>query len=322
MSYFSAAGMGMCPDRGIVAHPTTEVAPISVTDGREIQSRRIRSWGAVTATVTDFRAIGPFSIDLNTRAARISYIAECVGGEFTVRSIDTGVEVVTEAQGICYLPGGSPVIGYGRDLPYVRHLTIDFSLDELLPDDGLCTDFDALCRRRLGFKDSRLEQICRMFIDETLSGATGGRMFMDGLSTALLSRLVEIGDSGPIPQGGLAPWQLRRVTEHILTNLAEEISMEELAATVRLSRSYFCRTFKSTTGVTPHQWQLNARIEQAKEVILRHDSPLAQIALEVGFSDQAHFTRVFRKLEGVSPGQWRRSRRPAKPQPAPRITTT
>jgi AraC-like DNA-binding protein len=95
--------------------------------------------------------------------------------------------------------------------------------------------------------------------------------------------------------------------EHMMARLDELVSLNELAAMVHLSRSYFCRAFKVTVGVTPYQWQLNARIRYAKWLILRGEIPLAQIALESGFSDQAHFTRVFRKFEGVCPGKWMRS---------------
>jgi hypothetical protein len=56
---------------------------------------------------------------------------------------------------------------------------------------------------------------------------------------------------------------------------------------------------------TPHRWLLERRVDRAKE-LLRHSSPIAEIALECGFSDQSHFTRVFTNLMGVPPGVWRR----------------
>ena len=280
-------------------------------DYPEIKSKKARTWGAVTATVTDFRANTPFTIDMRARVARLSYVAEVVGGGFEIRnSSDKRSDLAMQMQGFSFLPAGAPAVGYGSALSYIRHLVLDLCLDDLKLNEGQAGDFAALERMRLGFRDARLEQICRMFIDETLSPTTSGQMFINGLTTALVSRLIEIDDSVTVFQGGLAPWQMKRIMDYIMDHLADDISMEELASVVRLSRSYFCRTFKSTTGVTPHQFQLTARIERAKTIILRSNLPLAQIALDVGFSDQAHFTRVFRKAEGISPGQWRRSRQP------------
>ena len=58
----------------------------------------------------------------------------------------------------------------------------------------------------------------------------------------------------------------------------------------------------------PHQWQTKTRVERAKQLLLKNDASLTAIAVETGFSDQAHFTRVFRKVVGTTPAQWRRSR--------------
>ncbi|WP_408056533.1 helix-turn-helix domain-containing protein [Tardiphaga alba] len=64
--------------------------------------------------------------------------------------------------------------------------------------------------------------------------------------------------------------------------------------------------FKKTTGLTPHQWIQSQRIERARNALANTSQPLAEIALECGFSDQSHFTRVFSKIVGSPPGNWRR----------------
>jgi AraC-like DNA-binding protein len=77
-----------------------------------------------------------------------------------------------------------------------------------------------------------------------------------------------------------------------------------LAATCNLSRSYFIKAFKKTTGRTPHRWLLQHRIDKAKELLL-HSLPIAEISLECGFTDQSHFTCVFTNIMGMPPGVWR-----------------
>jgi AraC-like DNA-binding protein len=110
------------------------------------------------------------------------------------------------------------------------------------------------------------------------------------------------------PHGRLAPWQLRRVSEYLNAHMAEDVQLHVLSGLVNLSRSYFSRAFKASTGLAPHQWLLHARIAKAKQLMLDGGRPLAQVAVDVGFADQAHFTRTFGRAVGESPGAWRRNR--------------
>jgi len=119
--------------------------------------------------------------------------------------------------------------------------------------------------------------------------------------------LINVGPS-PRRSGGLAPWQLHRVTGYIVEHLAEDIELQMLANLVKLSRSHFSRAFRASTGLAPHQWLVHARINKAKELLLKCDRRLAQIAIDVGFADQAHFTRKFGRTVGESPGAWQRTR--------------
>jgi len=110
-----------------------------------------------------------------------------------------------------------------------------------------------------------------------------------------------------IYQSRLAPWQVKKVTDFIRANLTETLRLSELAAISGLSPSHFGRAFKGSTGLPPHRWQLNMRIEQARAMLSDAGASLADIACATGFADQSHFTRVFSKIVGTSPGAWRRS---------------
>ena len=102
-------------------------------------------------------------------------------------------------------------------------------------------------------------------------------------------------------------WQLRRATEFIEENCLRNIRLEELAAVTGLSQSHFSHAFKASTGVAPHQYQTNTRLERAKHLLLTSEYPLTTIAVETGFADQAHFTRVFRKHLGTTPANWKKA---------------
>lgn len=80
--------------------------------------------------------------------------------------------------------------------------------------------------------------------------------------------------------------------------------LDELAVLAGMSRYQVIRAFRAVTGMTPHAWQLNQRINLARDWIRSGDS-LADIAQHLGFADQAHFQRVFKAHAGVTPGRFR-----------------
>jgi AraC-like DNA-binding protein len=86
-----------------------------------------------------------------------------------------------------------------------------------------------------------------------------------------------------------------------------DLSVAEVATYCGLSTSRFAQAFKTTTGVTPHRWLTERRVDRAKGLLLRRSIvPLAHIAVECGFADQSHFTHVFTAVVGAAPGEWRR----------------
>lgn len=129
-------------------------------------------------------------------------------------------------------------------------------------------------------------------------------------ATAKLAALLG-GNRGEMPPagpalGGLAPWQKRKVRNHIERHIDLSIPVKDLAELVSLSTGHFCRAFKESFGDTPHAYVMRMRLERAQELMLASPEPLGQIALACGHSDQAHFSRRFRQQVGESPNAWRR----------------
>jgi AraC-like DNA-binding protein len=111
------------------------------------------------------------------------------------------------------------------------------------------------------------------------------------------------------PSGlGLAPWQLRRVTALLMAISEKSPSVTRLAQECGLSARHFSRAFARSTGLPPHRWVLERRIEMAKRLLMDPATSLADVALACGFTSQSHFTRIFSDRVGRSPGWWRRVR--------------
>src|SRR3954447_25285585 len=109
-------------------------------------------------------------------------------------------------------------------------------------------------------------------------------------------------------RGGLAAWQVVRVRAYIDSNLHRTIHIQDLSAVARRSKAHFSRKFKQTIGEPPHAYVVRRRLERACHLMMISAEPLSEIALSVGFSDQAHLCRLFRQAFGQSPANWRRER--------------
>jgi AraC family transcriptional regulator len=95
------------------------------------------------------------------------------------------------------------------------------------------------------------------------------------------------------------------VRNYVHEHLQENISLDDLAGTVGLSRYHFARRFRQSTSTTPYEFILQQRVERAKTLLHRTNPPLHDIACICGFADQSHMTREFRKRVGVTPGRYR-----------------
>jgi AraC-like DNA-binding protein len=109
-------------------------------------------------------------------------------------------------------------------------------------------------------------------------------------------------------RGGLAAWQILRVRAYIDCNLHRTIHIRDLSAVARRSPAHFSRKFKLAVGESPHAYVVRRRLEKACHLMITGAASLSEIALSVGFSDQAHLCRLFRQAFGQSPANWRRER--------------
>ena len=136
------------------------------------------------------------------------------------------------------------------------------------------------------------------------------RIFLEHVGFAVCAHIAQVyGGMRPNSigrRGGLAAWQERRAKDLLAANLDGGIALFDIAQECRLSVSHFSRAFRQSTGVAPHGWLLNRRVELAKDLLRDRDASLSDVALRCGFADQSHFTRVFTRRAGVSPGAWRR----------------
>ncbi|APA84221.1 AraC family transcriptional regulator [Paraburkholderia sprentiae WSM5005] len=96
--------------------------------------------------------------------------------------------------------------------------------------------------------------------------------------------------------------------ERLSGDLVEPVTLAELARAAGLSPFHAARLFTRSTGLPPHAWRNQVRLQRALAP-LRAGVPVTDVAAASGFTDQSHFTRHFRRTFGVPPGQWQGTRR-------------
>ena len=205
------------------------------------------------------------------------------------------------------IPAGTRVWGYTEKMSALTETRLALSSESL--DDITAGEFpiERLSEPQLMFSDVALLQLGRL---ATVHCANDPTLLADSIALAIVLRLAAVFSSRPLaePANGFSRRQLKVVTDFVVDNLAKSVRLTELSDLLDLSPSQFSRSFKASTGVTPHQWHLHARVERAKDLLEKTNLAVVDIALTVGFSDQSHLCRVFKDVTGQAPGQWRNAR--------------
>ncbi|MGY2902604.1 helix-turn-helix domain-containing protein [Bradyrhizobium sp. URHC0002] len=138
-------------------------------------------------------------------------------------------------------------------------------------------------------------------------------LFRQQITDLLATRLLVAHAGSPVTIqpviGGLSPTVLRRVIERLRSDSDADVSLAALASDADLSRFHFCRAFKESTGLSPHAWLRQRRLEQAMNMLRHTDDSIVSIAAGLGYSSQTAFAAAFRKLTGETPSGWRRRTR-------------
>jgi AraC family transcriptional regulator len=166
--------------------------------------------------------------------------------------------------------------------------------------------FDA----RVGVADETIGQLSLSVLPALKTPEQVSRLFADHVTLAFAAHLAQtyggMQTEPRLVRGGLAPWQERRSKEMLAADLTGAVPLAAIAEACGLSISHFSRAFRRSTGLAPHAWLLQTRVERAMTLLRQRHQSLAEIALACGFVDQSHLTRVFARRVGVPPGAWRR----------------
>jgi AraC family transcriptional regulator len=165
--------------------------------------------------------------------------------------------------------------------------------------------------RRSGFSVPRLPpmaSLTRIFADAEVARSGNDRIWLEqvGLElAAAATRLVNAGTQRDPPERDLR--RVAAVLRRIERDAALPLGLGELAREADMSPYHFLRTFRRVVGMTPHQYILRTRLQDAMVRLRRVSDPVLEVALDAGFADLSTFNRRFRTVVGMTPSDYRSS---------------
>jgi AraC family transcriptional regulator len=184
-------------------------------------------------------------------------------------------------------------------------------VNELVAEIGLIGTTATIDFRESVVTDETITGMARAIANEISEEQWGHAAMLEALVRQLVIHLlrcqltvrksdhIELSRVGPVDR------RLRRAIEFMHDNFGRELALEEIASSAYLSEYYFARLFKQITGVTPHVYLANLRLERARKLLAETALAISEIAAMVGYQSQSHFTKMFKSVTGVTPRAYR-----------------
>jgi len=188
-------------------------------------------------------------------------------------------------------------------------------VNELVAEIGLTRTTSDIVFRASVVADPTIIQTARAIAAEVSAGQLGHAEMLDALVRQLVIHLlrshltVRMSDQIELSRAGPVDRRLRRAIEFMHDNFGRELALEEIAAAAYLSEYHFARLFKQITGVTPHVYLANVRLERARKLLAETALPISEIAAMVGYQSQSHFSKMFKSVAGITPRAYREGAR-------------
>lgn len=269
-----------------------------------------RSWNGVQLSLAVFQCTGEVTLPLpHQDKARLGVILEEFGGRCEARfQPHRPCPVGYIPRYLHFSPAAQEVWGH-TTARRVVDATLAFDFDLLGERLAMRFDPNRISVPLARFSNDRIWTLVKLLSEAMDNPDPSMQLYGDGLVAAIASQVFTAPQGAPDRTGKLAPWQLCRVIDYMESHFPDRIELETLAAQLNLSQSHFSRAFKASTGLAPYQWQLDARIRRAQQLLSASSASLEETAQATGFADAVHFGRTFRKLIGMTPGAWRSERK-------------
>lgn len=219
---------------------------------------------------------------------------------------------------LAFIPAAVPTLSrYRSGAGPRRAIVVRFSDERVarLGEDESQQRYDPWAMASHNIRDPEIQHGMRQLAREAMAPGFASDILVESIGTGLLVRLARHFGQGrrdsTAVRGGLAPWQMRRITERIADEGAADVlpTLAELAALAGISSGHLQRAFRQSTGCTLGEHIRNVRLERARTLLSNTDLMLKEIAVRLGFTSQYGFTVAFQRGSGETPSSYRQRTR-------------
>lgn len=284
--------------------------------GKCLFESRGEAWRDIKAWIT---ALPPAVDTLHIPSVSEPFLAWTMSGEINFQERENGRPWITHRvqKGSFFLTsGGAPydvrwkavsTEPFETMLVFLELPILQRALEEVFGDDAE----RARLQDASAFDDERLNSLLGLLREELMRGQASP-LFVQSIAQALavyLARNFGVTDEETRSSSPSLPgYKLRQITDWMNEHVAEDFSLDRLAAQAGLSKFHFQRLFKRTLGVSPSRYHINLRMNLARQLLRETKKSVVDVTLEVGYTDPSHFAKLFRRETGLSPSDYRRQR--------------
>ena len=286
--------------------PRAATAVLSGTVPDPLLSSRARGWNGLTVELQSFRDLdvvvqAPDHVIAVQLAGSVN-VHQSRGGRTRLQTLSVGDVTIT--------PAGPPTRWRQAEQSLVVLLRLSPAYVRGVAGDECALDPDRFeIQGCFATRDGRIDDIARRLLAGLELEGGDGHLYVDALTSELAIHLLREYTAGSVapawPLAGLSPHKLRRAIEYIDDNLKSELTLAAIAEAVSLSPGHFAHAFRQATGVAPHRYVVERRVERAKALLRESDMPITEIADCVGCSSHSHFSVLFHRVTGLTPRQFR-----------------
>ena len=300
------AANAACASPSLATRPRAATCVISGSMPDPLLSSRARGWNGLTLELHSFHGLdtvvqAPDHVIAIHLAGSVN-IRQTRGGRTRSRTMNAGDVTVT--------PVGPPTHWRQAGQSLVVLLRLSPAYVRTVAGEECALDPDRFeIRSSFAARDASIENLGRRLLAGMELEGDDSHLYIDALTCELAIHLLrEYTTATAAPawaRARLSPHKLRRAISYIDDNLCRGLTLSAMANAVALSPGHFAHAFREATGIAPHRYVVERRVESAKALLRQSDLPITEIADRIGCSSHSHFSVLFHRITGLTPRQFR-----------------
>ncbi|OYR15179.1 helix-turn-helix domain-containing protein [Brucella thiophenivorans] len=190
-------------------------------------------------------------------------------------------------------------------------LKVSISQDEDFGQDALeiASRIGDVAGGILMFSSKQFLNVSELIFDELQEDASAGERYLKLLYSIILYLFAHNAMSArsfSSAQAGLSSYACRQIESYLKENFRSQLTVPEMAAMLNMSAGHFSMCFRESFGLTPYQYLIRLRLDEAENWLMETDMSISKIAALLKFSSQSHLTTALKKYRELTPGEVRR----------------